>query len=69
MVSLELPHWLIIAGVLLVVAGLIGSRTKAAEGDPHSEEPTEEPRPPMPPLPALLDSNRKRRDDKKNPPA
>jgi hypothetical protein len=72
MVSLGLPHWLIIAGVLLVVAGLIGfalSRTKAVESDPRSEEPTANPRPQMAPLPALLDSNRKERDERIEPPA
>lgn len=37
MLALELPHWLMVAGSALVVAGLIGlglSRNKQVEGDP-----------------------------------
>jgi hypothetical protein len=37
MLALELPHWLIVAGSALVMAGLIGlglTRNKQAEGDP-----------------------------------
>jgi hypothetical protein len=57
--SLELPHWLMIAGTLLVVAGFVGalvSRKKPEEVEPPPDEPTETPRQPMPPLPSLLDS-------------
>lgn len=60
---LELPHWLMLAGTLLVIAGCIGlafRRTKSAETD---SDPTSAPdskvRPKMPPLPALLDSRGK----------
>jgi len=62
MASLGLPHWLMIAGTLLVVAGLVGvlvSRKKADEVDPPPEEPTATPRQQMPPLPSLLDSRPK----------
>ena len=37
MSSIELPHWLMIAGALLVVAGVVGlalSRNKEDEADP-----------------------------------
>ena len=37
MSSIELPHWLMIAGALLVVAGVVGlalSRNKGDEADP-----------------------------------
>lgn len=59
MPSLELPHWLMIAGMLLVVAGVIGvqvSGMKADEVDPPTDEPTDVPRQQVPPLPSLLDS-------------
>jgi hypothetical protein len=62
MASLELPHWLMIAGALLVVAGFIGvlvSGKKADEVDPPPDEPTDTPRQQMPPLPKLLDSRPK----------
>jgi hypothetical protein len=62
MASLELPHWLVIAGALLVVAGFIGvivSRKKVDEVDPPPDEPTDTPRQQMPPLPSLLDSRTK----------
>jgi hypothetical protein len=57
---LQLPHWLMIAGTLLVIAGLIGlvmSRRKQpkAQHDPATEQ-RPEPRPQLPPLPDLLDS-------------
>jgi hypothetical protein len=57
---LQLPHWLMIAGTLLVIAGLIGlvmSRRKQpkAQRDPPIEQ-SPEPRPQLPPLPDLLDS-------------
>jgi hypothetical protein len=57
--SLELPHWLMIAGALLVVAGVIGvlvSGKKADEVDPPPNEPTDTPPEQMPPLPSLLES-------------
>jgi hypothetical protein len=44
MASLELPHWLMIAGALLVVAGFIGilvSGKKADDVDPPPTEPTD----------------------------
>ena len=48
---LQLPHWLIIAGALLVVAGFIGalvSGRKADEVDPPPNEPID-----LPALPLL----------------
>ena len=59
------PHWLILAGTLLVIAGLIGlvmsrkQQTKV-QNDPVTEQ-GPEPRPQLPPLPDLLDS-RPRKD-------
>jgi hypothetical protein len=47
--SLGLPHWLMLAGTLLVIAGCLGlaiSRKKAAEID---DEPVNEPNPEPPP--------------------
>jgi hypothetical protein len=66
--SLGLPHWLMIAGALLVTAGFIGfalSRNRAIEIDPGPlpDEPTAKNRPQMAPLPPLPDSNRKTKDD------
>jgi protein-S-isoprenylcysteine O-methyltransferase Ste14 len=57
---LQLPHWLMIAGTLLVIAGLIGlvvSRRQQAkvQDDPATEQ-SPEPRLQLPPLPDLLDS-------------
>jgi len=53
--SLELPHWLMLVGALLVIAGCIGlaiSRMRAAEIDDEAiNEPSPEPPPQMPPLP------------------
>jgi hypothetical protein len=55
-----LPHWLMIAGALLVIAGLIGlvksRRQRAKVQDDSVTEKSLEPRPRLPPLPALLDS-------------
>jgi hypothetical protein len=55
--SLGLPHWLMIAGALLVMAGFIGfalSRNKAVEIDPGPlPDERAEPRPQIPPLPTL----------------
>jgi len=62
MPSLELPHWLMIAGTLLVVAGFIGvlfSGKKADEIDPLPNQPAETPHQQMQPLPGLLDSRPK----------
>jgi hypothetical protein len=57
--SLGLPHWLMIVGALLVVAGFIGvlvSGKKPDEVDAPLDELTDTTRPQMPPLPSLLDS-------------
>ena len=63
MASLELPHWLMIAGALLVVVGSIGilvrAGKKAKEVDSSPDEPSDAARQQMPPLPRLLDSKRK----------
>jgi hypothetical protein len=55
---LELPHWLMLAGAVLVVVGLIGLaiRQRANVQDNPGSEPITEPRPQLPPLPDLLDS-------------
>jgi hypothetical protein len=60
--SLGLPHWLMIAGTLLVVAGFVGvlvSGKKAKELESSSDEPTDASHQQMPPLPSLLDSRPK----------
>ena len=60
--GMEYPHWFIIAGTLLVIAGLIGLviRSKQlAKVDPTGEL-SPEPRPQLPPLPDLLDSRPRR---------
>jgi hypothetical protein len=47
MASLGLPHWLMIAGALLVVAGFVGvqvSGKKPEEIEPPPDEPTDTPR-------------------------
>jgi len=59
---LQLPHWLMIAGTLLVVAGFIGvlvSGKKVDEVDSSPGEPTDPLRQQMPPLPSFLDSRPK----------
>jgi hypothetical protein len=47
----ELPHWLIVAGTLLVIAGLIGLLMKRRHQAKVQDDPTEqssEPRPSFP---------------------
>lgn len=59
MLALELPHWLIVAGGALVMAGLIGlglTRNKQVERDPLM-------------LPGDVSSWRSERDDTSAPPA
>ena len=59
--SLELPHWLILAGILLVIAGVIGlviNRKRLQKVDAPDE--TSEARPQLPPLPEIRDSRRRR---------
>jgi len=61
---MELPHWLMIAGAILVAVGFLGlafARNKEAAMNPHPEPSA--PRPKMPPLPRLLDSS-SHKDDK-----
>jgi hypothetical protein len=57
---LQLPHWLMIAGTSLVIAGLTGlvmsRRQQAKVQDDPATEPTSKPGPQLPPLPDLLDS-------------
>ena len=56
---LELPYWLMIAGALLVIAGLIGvlvNGQKVGEVDPPTDKSTDAPHQRMTPLPSLLDS-------------
>jgi len=61
--SLELPHWLILAGILLVIAGVTGlvviDRKKPGKVDEENEA-SGEARPQLPPLPDLLDSRPRR---------
>ena len=57
--SIKLPHWLMIAGAILIATGFLGlvfARNKEAATNPDSEPPV--PRPQLPPLPSLLDSSR-----------
>jgi hypothetical protein len=57
--SIELPHWLMIAGAILIAMGFLGlvfTRNKQAATNPDSEPPVLPPQ--MPPLPSLLDSSR-----------
>jgi hypothetical protein len=60
--SLGLPHWLMIAGTLLVVAGFVGvlvSGKETKEVESPSDEPIDASHQQMPPLPSLLDSGPK----------
>jgi hypothetical protein len=58
---LELPYWLMIAGTLLVIAGLIGLVISSRQQAKGQDDPATEQRPQLPPLPDLLDS-RPRKD-------
>jgi hypothetical protein len=56
--SIELPHWLMIGGAILIAIGFLGlalTRNKEVAPNPDPEPPV--PRPKMPPLPRLLDSS------------
>jgi hypothetical protein len=54
---LQLPHWLMIAGTLLVIAGLIGLVVSRRQQQAKvQDDPATEQRPQLPPLPDLLDS-------------
>jgi hypothetical protein len=53
---LQLPHWLMIAGTLLVIAGLIGLVISRRQQAKVRDDPGTEPRPQPPPLPDILDS-------------
>ena len=63
--SLELPHWLILAGILLLIAGVTGlvvDRKKRGEvDDAPADEASSETRPQLPPVPDLLDSRPRRK--------
>jgi len=51
---IELPHWLMIVGAILIAMGFVGlafTRNKEVATNPPA------PRPKMPPLPRLLDSS------------
>jgi hypothetical protein len=56
----QLPHWLMLAGTLLVIAGLIGMAISRKQRAKVQDDPTTEQRsgpiPKLPPLPDLLDS-------------
>jgi hypothetical protein len=56
--SIELPHWLMIGGAILIAMSLLGlafARNKEVAANPDSPP---IPRPKMPPLPRLLGSSR-----------
>ena len=56
--SIELPHWLMIGGAILIAIGFLGlafTRNKEVATTADSEPPA--PRSKMPPLPRLLDSS------------
>jgi LPXTG-motif cell wall-anchored protein len=60
--SLKLPHWLMIAGAVLLATGLLGlvfTRNKQSATNPDQEPPA--PRLQMPPLLSQLDSTRQKR--------
>jgi hypothetical protein len=66
--SIELPHWLMIAGAILIAMGLLGlafARNKEVATNPDSEPPA--PRSKMPPLPRRLDSSSKETNDRGRP--
>ena len=62
--SMGLPLWLILAGILLVIAGCAGlviDRKKFGKADKApANEASNEVRPQLPPLPELLDSRPRR---------
>jgi hypothetical protein len=62
--SIELPHWLMIGGAILIAMGFLGlaifTRKKEVATNPDSEPPA--PRSKMPPLPTLLDSLKETND-------
>jgi hypothetical protein len=58
-----LPHWLILAGSILVAMGFLGLvffRNRRAATGPVLEPPS--PRSKMPPMPDLLDSSRRKNE-------
>jgi hypothetical protein len=63
LLSIELPHWLMIGGAGLIAMGFLGlvlTRNKEVAANPESSSPPEEPRAKMAPLPKLLDSSRRK---------
>jgi len=61
--SIGLPHWLILAGFLLVIAGFTGlviDRKKLRKVDEGPANEASEARPQLPPIPELLDSRPRR---------
>jgi len=62
--SIGLPHWLMLAGILLAIAGCTGlliDRKKFGKVDEApANEASNEVRPQLPPLPELLDSRPRR---------
>jgi hypothetical protein len=61
--SIELPHWLMIGGAILIAMGFLGlafARNKEFATNSDSEPPA--PRSKMPPLPTLLDSLKETND-------
>ena len=61
LLSIALPHWLMIGGAILIAIGLLGlvfARNNEVVATNPDSPPV--PRPKMPPLPRLLDSSRQR---------
>ena len=62
--SIELPHWLMIGGAILIGMGFLGlafTRNKEVATNPDSEPPAPSSR--MPPLPRLLDSSNQKENE------
>lgn len=58
LLSLQVSHWLIIAGAVLLFVGLVGVITRRHRAKVQSEPaPIPEPRPQLAPLPELLTSS------------
>jgi hypothetical protein len=56
--SMELPHWLMIAGAALIAMGILGLALTRNKESATPEQPLA--RHKMPPLPNLLDSSRRK---------
>ncbi|WP_223970452.1 hypothetical protein [Bradyrhizobium sp. RD5-C2] len=61
LLSLQLPHWLMLAGASLVIIGCIGLAIRRKNSTESAIDPEQSPEPhsKMPPLPTLLKSRPK----------